>query len=122
MQHNKPSNEKMFNYLKKLDKDCSFEVFNNYMDKLVNEILIDVQDHVEQESLFIINKLTNFLNIFLVSIDLVDKLTQAEIDHNNNERAIDSSRTLSDPKNFSDNNNVSQFIRKTTDDTLALYG
>lgn len=97
MQHNKPSNEKMFNYLKQLDKDCSFEVFNNYMDKLVNEIFNDVQDHVEQESLFTINKLTNFLNIFLVSIDLVDKLTQAEIDHNNNERTIGSSRTLSDP-------------------------
>ena len=71
------------------------------MDKLVNAIFIDVQDQGEQESLFTIKELTDFLDIFLVSIDLVDKFTQAEVDHNNNDRAIDSSRNLSDPNNFS---------------------
>lgn len=67
----------MFSYLKKLDKDCSFEVVNEYMDKLVNEIFIDVQDHGEQDSLFITKELTDFLNISLASVDLVDKFTQA---------------------------------------------
>ena len=33
VQHNKPSKEKVFNYLKKFDKDCSFEDFNEYIDK-----------------------------------------------------------------------------------------
>ena len=28
VQHNKRAKEKVFNYLKKLDKDCDFEVFN----------------------------------------------------------------------------------------------
>ena len=84
-----------------MDKDFSFEVFDKYMDKLVNAIFIDVQDQGEQESLFTIKELTDFLDIFLLLIDLVDKFTQAEVHHNNNDRAIDSSRNLSDPNNFS---------------------
>lgn len=47
------------------------------MDKLLNEIFIDVQDHGEQDSLFITKELTDFLNISLASVDLVDKFTQA---------------------------------------------
>ena len=60
-------------------------------------------------------------NVSLVLVNLVDKFTQTGVDHTNNEAAIDSSRTLSDPENFSNNNHVSQVIRKTADDTLALY-
>ena len=60
-------------------------------------------------------------NVSLVLVNLVDKFTQTGVDHANNEAAIDSSRTLSDPENFSNNNHVSQVIRKTADDTLALY-
>ena len=91
------------------------------MDKLVNEKLIDVQEHVEQELLFIIKEFTGFLNISLISVELVDKFTQTEVAYHNNEKAIDSGETLSDPENFSDNKNVSQVILKVilADDTLA---
>ena len=43
------------------------------MDKLVRKKFINVQDHGEQESLFIITERTDSINIFLVPIDLVDK-------------------------------------------------
>ena len=69
--------------------------------------------------LFIIKEFTGFLNISLISVELVDKFTQTEVACHNNEKAIDSGKTLSDPENFSDNKNVSQVILKTTDDTLA---
>ena len=87
----------MFSYLKKLDNDCNFEVFNEYMDKLVNEKFIDVQDHGEQESLFIMKEITHFINISLVSLDLVDKFIHAEVIQKDNETAKDSSRNPSDP-------------------------
>ena len=89
----------------KLGKDYSFEVINEYIDQLLNQKLIDVQD---------------FLNISLVSIDLVDKLSQTKVDQSNSGTAIDRNGTLTDPESLSDND-VSQVTRKTTNDTLALY-
>ena len=120
VQHNKVSKAKMFDYPKKLDKHCSFEAFNKYMDKLVNEKFIDVQDHGKQELIFIAKELTAFLNISLLSVNLADKFTQKEVDRNNNETAIDSNVPLSDPEYLSDNDNISQVIRKIIHDTLAL--
>ena len=37
----------------------------------------------------------------LISVNLVEKFTQAEVNHNNNKTGIDSSRIRNDPENFS---------------------
>lgn len=50
----------------------------------------------------------------------MNKFKQTEAFHSNNEAAIDSSSTLSDPENFPDNDQVNQVIGKTAADTLAL--
>lgn len=52
VQHSKPSKEKVFSYLKKINKDCSYDLFGISVDKLVKDNFIKVKDNDDQESLF----------------------------------------------------------------------
>ena len=56
VQHNKPSKEKVFSYLRKLDKDFSYDLFNISMDTLVKDNFIEVQGDGDQESLFFVKE------------------------------------------------------------------
>ena len=56
VQHNKPSKEKVFSYLRKLDKDFSYDLFNISMDTLVKDNFIEVQGDDDQESLFFVKE------------------------------------------------------------------
>ena len=56
VQHNKPSKEKAFSYLRKLDKDFSYDLFNISMETLVKDNFIEVQGDDDQESLFFVKE------------------------------------------------------------------
>ena len=56
VQHNKPSKEKVFSYLRKLDKDFSYDLFNISMDTPVKDDFIEVQGDDDQESLFFVTE------------------------------------------------------------------
>ena len=110
--------EKVFNYLKKLDKDCSFEASNNYMSILVNEKFINFEDHGKQELLFFYQR--TFFSHWCT-----------QVHSNRSSRGESRTATTSKMEHFviivngwklnSDNNHVSQVLRKTADNSLALY-
>ena len=61
VQHSKPSEEKIFNHLKKLDKDVNHDYFMINMENLIDKQYVEVQEHGEQESLFLIKPFEMFL-------------------------------------------------------------
>ena len=61
VQHSKPSKEKIFNHLKKLDKDVNHDYFMINMENLIDKQYVEVQEHGEQESLFLIKPFEMFL-------------------------------------------------------------
>ena len=44
LQKNKSSKEKVFSYLRKINKDYSYDLFDTNMDKLVKDNFIEVKD------------------------------------------------------------------------------
>ena len=62
VQHSKPSKEKIFNYLKKLDKDVNHDYFMINLENLIDKKYVEVQEHGEQESLFLIKPFELFLS------------------------------------------------------------
>ena len=62
VQHSKPSKEKIFNYLKKLDQDVSHDYFMINLENLIDKKYVEVQEHGEQESLFLIKPFELFLS------------------------------------------------------------
>ena len=51
LQNNKSSKEKVFSYLRKINKDYSYDLFDTNMDKLVKDNFIEVKDNDVLESL-----------------------------------------------------------------------
>ena len=49
VQHNKSSKGKVFSYLKKLNKDCSYDLFDINMDKVVKDNYIEGTGDDDQE-------------------------------------------------------------------------
>ena len=45
VQHNKLSKEMVFSYIKKLNKDSSYDLFDINMDKVVKDNFIEVKGH-----------------------------------------------------------------------------
>ena len=62
VQHSKPSKEKIFNYLKKLDKDVKQDYFMINLENLIGKKYVEAQEHGEQESLFLIKSFELFLS------------------------------------------------------------
>ena len=62
VQHSKPSKEKIFNYLKKLDKDVNHNYFVINLENLIDKQYVEVQEHGEQKSLFLIQPFDLFLS------------------------------------------------------------
>ena len=53
VQHNKPSKEKVFSHLKKLNRDCSYDLFDKSMEKLGKANFTEIKGDDDQESLLI---------------------------------------------------------------------
>ena len=51
LQKNKSSKEKVFSYLRKINKDYSYDLFDTNMDKLVKDNFIEVKDDDDLEIL-----------------------------------------------------------------------
>ena len=51
LQKNKSSKEKVFSYLRKINKDYSYDFFDTNMDKLVKDNFIEVKDDDDLEIL-----------------------------------------------------------------------
>ena len=49
VQHSKPSKEKIFNFLKKFDKDVNHDYFIINLENLIDKKYVEVQEHGEQE-------------------------------------------------------------------------
>ena len=62
VQHSKSSKQKIFNYLKKLDKDVNHDYFMINLENLIGKKYVEVQEHGEQESLFLIKPFELFLS------------------------------------------------------------
>ena len=97
---NKPSKENVFSYSKKLNKDCSYDLFNINIDKLVKDNFITV---IEKESLFFVKYFNEILSTYT---ETADNYTEAEIMDNihpeNNKSAKESSKRLSNLEQFFD--------------------
>ena len=61
VQHSKLSKEKIFNHLRKLDKDVNHNYFMINLENLIDKQYVEVQEHGEQESLFLIKPFEMFL-------------------------------------------------------------
>ena len=54
VQHSKPSKAKIFNHSKKLDKDVNHDYFMINRENLIDKQYVEIQEHGEQQSLFLI--------------------------------------------------------------------
>ena len=100
-QHNNPSKGKVFSYLKKLNKDCNYDLFDISMDKLAIANFIEVKGDDDQESLCFVKEFDKLVSIY---IETADNYTQTEnmdnIHPGNNESAKESDKLLSDVNSF----------------------
>ena len=67
--HNKPSKEKVVNYLQKLNKECSYDLFDINMDKPVKHNFIEIKGDDDQESLFFVKEFDELLIIYIETPD-----------------------------------------------------
>ena len=67
--HNKPSKEKVVNYLQKLNKECSYDLFDINMDKPVKHNFIEIKGDDDQESLFFVKEFDELLIIYIKTPD-----------------------------------------------------
>ena len=54
VQHSKPSKAKIFSHSKKLDKDVNHDYFMINRENLIDKQYVEIQEHGEQQSLFLI--------------------------------------------------------------------
>ena len=54
VQHSKPSKAKIFNHIEKLDKDVNHDYFMINRENLIDKQYVEIQEHDEQQSLFLI--------------------------------------------------------------------
>ena len=67
--HNKPSKEKVVNYLQKLSEECSYDLFDINMDKPVKHNFIEIKGDDDQESLFFVKEFDELLIIYIKTPD-----------------------------------------------------
>ena len=122
VQCNKPSKEKVFSLLEKLNRDSSYDFFDINMDKLVKDNFIEVKGEDDQESLFLVEE---FHELFSIYIDTADNYTQTEnmdnIHPGNDVSTKESDKSLSDLKQFFDNVTVDKAAHKAPDSMSLLY-
>ena len=91
----------MFSYLKKLNRDCSYDLLDINMDKLIKNNFIEIKGDNDQEPLLFVKEFDELLGIF---IETADNYTQTEnmdnIHPGNNESAKESDKSLSDLEQF----------------------
>ena len=75
VQCNKPSKEKVFSLLEKLNRDSGYDFCDINMDKLVKDNFIEVKGEDDQESLFLVEE---FHELFSIYVDTADNYTQTE--------------------------------------------
>ena len=73
VQHSKSSKEKIFNHLKKLDKDVNHDYFKINLENLIDKQYVEVRG--EQESLFLIKPFEMFL---IYGVEKVSSESQTE--------------------------------------------
>ena len=56
---------------------------------------------MQKKNHYLFSRSLKIFLIHLISVNLVEKFTQTEVNHNNNKTGIDSSRIRNDPENFS---------------------
>ena len=119
-QRNKPSKEKVFSLLEKLNRDSSYDI---NMDKLVKDNFIEVKGEDDQESLFPVEE---FHELFSIYIDTADNYTQTEnmdnIHPGNDVSTKESDKRLNDLGQFFDNVTVDKAAHKAPDSMSLLYG
>ena len=54
VRHSKPSKAKIFSHSKKLDKDVNHDYFMINRENLIDKQYVEIQEHGEQQSLFLI--------------------------------------------------------------------
>ena len=64
VQLNKPSKEKVFSLLKRLNRDCSCDFFDIDMDELVKDNFIEVHGDDDQESLFFVEEYDELFSVY----------------------------------------------------------
>ena len=123
VQRNKPSKEKVFSLLEKLNRDSSYDFFDINMDKLVKDNFIEVKGEDDQESLFPVEE---FHELFSIYIDTADNYTQTEnmdnIHPGNDVSTKESDKRLNDLGQFFDNVTVDKAAHKAPDSMSLLYG
>ena len=62
VQHAKATREKALTYLKKIDKNLEVDIFTRKFQELIKRHFIEKKRESEQESLFTLNKITDFVD------------------------------------------------------------
>ena len=123
VQHSKPSKEKIFNFSKKLDKDVNYDYFIINLENLIDKKYVEVQEHGEQEFLFLIKPFELFLSYDLEKVssesqteELIKSPSRDEIAEGKKKQT-----ELAELENFFDNIDINQNEKRNTNNICMLY-
>ena len=122
-QHSKLSKKKIFNYLKKLNKDVNDDYFMINLENLIDKKHVEVQEHGEQESLFLIKPFELFLSY---GVEKVSSESQTEelIKSPSRDEIVEGKKKeteLAELENFFDNIDINQNEKRNTNNICMLY-
>ena len=122
-QHSKLSKKKIFNYLKKLNKDVNDDYFMINLENLIDKKHVEVQEHGEQESLFLIKPFELFLSY---GVEKVSSESQTEelIKSPSRDEIVEGKKKeteLAELENFFDNIDINQNGKCNTNNIRMLY-
>ena len=123
VQHSKSSKEKIFNCLKKLDKDVNHDCFMINLENLIDKKYVEVQEHREQESLFLTKPFELFLSY---GVEKVSSESQTEelIKSPSRDEIVEGKKKeteLAELENFFDNIDINQNEKRNTNNICMLY-
>ena len=120
VQHNKPSKEKVFSLLKKLNRHCSYNLFNIDMDQLVKDKGDVLKTTMTRNLCFLLKSLMNSLVFILRQQIATPKQKTDNIHPGNDESAKESDKSLSDLEQFFDNVTLHKAAHKAPDSMLLF--
>ena len=123
VQHSKPSKEKIFNYLKKLDKDVNHDYFMINLENLIDKKYVEVQEHGEQESLFLIKPFELFLSYGVEKVSSESQTEELNKSLSRDEKVEGKKKEteLAELENFFDNIDINQNEKRNTNNICMLY-
>ena len=120
VQHSKPSKEKIFNYLKKLDKDVNHDYFMINLENLIEKKYVEVQEHGEQESLFLIKPFELFLSY---GVEKVSSESQTEELNKSlcRDEKVEGKKKETELAELENNIDINQNEKRNTNNICMLY-